>query len=69
MSPLSHRNELLHALSGIDLAGVKVARRIHGGDVEKMKLPAGMSVRDVMSRVQDGQTVSLDGTQGVVRLE
>src|SRR5215472_18557679 len=39
-----HRNELLHALPGIDLPGVEVALRIHGGDVEKMKLPAAMAV-------------------------
>jgi pyruvate,water dikinase len=42
----------------------------HGAvTAREMGLPAVMSVRDVMSRLHDGQVVTVDGTQGVVRLE
>jgi phosphohistidine swiveling domain-containing protein len=34
-----------------------------------MRLPAVMSVRGVMTLLRDGQVVTVDGTQGVVRLE
>jgi len=42
----------------------------HGAvTAREMALPAVMSVREVMSRVKDGQIVTVDGTQGVVLLE
>lgn len=42
----------------------------HGAvTAREMALPAVMSVRDVLSRVRDGQTVTVDGTQGFVRVE
>jgi phosphohistidine swiveling domain-containing protein len=34
-----------------------------------MNLPAVMSVRGIMSRITDGQHLTLDGTQGTVTLE
>jgi signal transduction protein with GAF and PtsI domain len=34
----------------------------------EMALPAVMSVRDVMTKLHEGQIVTVDGTQGVVRL-
>lgn len=41
----------------------------HGAvTAREMALPAVMSVRDVLSRVRDGQMVTVDGTQGIVRL-
>src|SRR4029077_18244969 len=41
---IPHRHELLHALSGIDLAGVQVALGVHGGDVDEVELAAGVAV-------------------------
>ncbi len=42
----------------------------HGAvTAREMALPAVMSVRNVLSVLRDGQTVTVDGTQGVVRLE
>jgi pyruvate,water dikinase len=42
----------------------------HGAvTAREMGLPAVMSVRDVLARLSDGQVVTVDGTQGVVRLE
>jgi pyruvate,water dikinase len=42
----------------------------HGAvTAREMGLPAVMSVRDVLARLADGQVVTVDGTQGVVRLE
>jgi pyruvate,water dikinase len=42
----------------------------HGAvTAREMRLPAVMSVRGVMGRLHDGQTVTVDGTQGTVRLE
>jgi pyruvate,water dikinase len=42
----------------------------HGAvTAREMALPAVMSVRDVMNRLTDGQVLTVDGTQGVVRLE
>ena len=32
-------------------------------------IPAVLSVADVMTRIKDGQRVTVDGTNGVVRLE
>lgn len=41
----------------------------HGAvTAREMNLPAVMSVRNVLSRLQDGQKVAVDGTQGTVRL-
>jgi phosphohistidine swiveling domain-containing protein len=34
-----------------------------------MRLPAVMSVRGVMSRLRDGQVVTVDGTQGIVQVQ
>jgi pyruvate,water dikinase len=42
----------------------------HGAvTAREMKLPAVMSVRGVMSLLEDGQTVTVDGTRGLVLLE
>jgi pyruvate,water dikinase len=42
----------------------------HGAvTAREMALPAVMSVRDVIAKVRDGQTVTVDGTAGTVRLE
>jgi pyruvate,water dikinase len=42
----------------------------HGAvTAREMRLPAVMSVRGVMTLLSDGQVVTVDGTQGVVRLE
>jgi phosphoenolpyruvate synthase/pyruvate phosphate dikinase len=42
----------------------------HGAvTAREMGLPAVMSVRGVLARLVDGQVVTVDGTQGVVRLE
>src|SRR5262249_30987328 len=42
----------------------------HGAvTAREMALPAVMSVREVMSRLQDGQIVTMDGSQGIVRVE
>jgi pyruvate,water dikinase len=42
----------------------------HGAvTAREMGLPAVMSVRGVLTRLVDGQVVTVDGTQGVVRLE
>src|SRR5262249_14499367 len=42
----------------------------HGAvTAREMRLPAVVSVRGVMSRLRDGQVVTLDGTQGLVLLE
>jgi pyruvate,water dikinase len=42
----------------------------HGAvTAREMRLPAVMSVRGVMGRLREGQSVTVDGTQGVVRLE
>jgi phosphohistidine swiveling domain-containing protein len=42
----------------------------HGAvTAREMALPAVMSVRDVMTRLHEGQIVTVDGTQGVVRLD
>ena len=41
----------------------------HGAvTAREMMLPAVMSVRDVISKLRDGQVVTVDGSQGVVRL-
>jgi len=34
-----------------------------------MALPAVMSVRDVITKLQDGQVITVDGTQGLVRVK
>jgi pyruvate,water dikinase len=42
----------------------------HGAvTAREMRLPAVMSVRGVMGRLRDGQFVTVDGTQGIVRLD
>jgi pyruvate,water dikinase len=42
----------------------------HGAvTAREMTLPAVMSVRNAMTLLQDGQVVTVDGTQGVVRVE
>jgi pyruvate,water dikinase len=42
----------------------------HGAvTAREMRLPAVMSVRGVMGQLRDGQVVTVDGTQGVVRVE
>lgn len=41
----------------------------HGAvTAREMRLPAVMSVRGVMTRLHDGQLVTLDGNQGVIAL-
>jgi phosphohistidine swiveling domain-containing protein len=34
-----------------------------------MRLPAVMSIRGVMSRLNDGDMVTVDGAQGIVAIE
>jgi pyruvate,water dikinase len=42
----------------------------HGAvTAREMGLPAVMSIRNLMTRLTDGQVVTVDGTQGVVRVE
>jgi pyruvate,water dikinase len=42
----------------------------HGAvTAREMQLPAVMSVRGVMTLLSDGQIVTVDGTQGIVRLD
>ncbi len=42
----------------------------HGAvTAREMMLPAVMSVRDVISKLRDGQVVTVDGTQGTVRVD